>query len=394
MSKTVLKLRPHDYWRIGEHESWFTDMASKGLHLKKIGPYFARFEKGPSQKMKYRIEVSKGKTISDEQIDAYEEAGWQYITSFQRFHVFASPVELNAVELHTDPVEQAFTLDNLNQQLILNTIFTVIASLFSIGMTWAIWFLDGTPLLQLVKGGNLVLALLQLYLMSIAIATLRAAISINRLRRNLLEGKMINHQASWKKGKRLNPFLFFSFITIVFVGSIVNLIEVLNNEPHTLPEGEVNYPFVRLMDVEQNTSLIRDEYWRDGVDLGNSYSSSWSLVAPVQYEMSESGIVLGEMWEDSSEKYSPSIDMTIFQLRWAFLSKPLVDDLAKWYSYEGMLSFNQVQHDYFDKLVVQEEDGSKQIIACKGKIVMHIRYYGYSELDVLLENMIEKFESI
>ncbi len=115
--------------------------------------------------------------------------------------------------------------------------------------------------------------------------------------------------------------------------------------------------------------------------------SSWSLVAPVQYEMSESGIVLEETWKDSSGKYSPSINMTLFQLRWAFLSKPLVDDLAKWYSYEGTLSFNQVQHDYFDKLVIQEEDGSKQIIASKGKVVMHIRYYGYSELDVLLENM-------
>lgn len=37
MDKVVRKLRPSDYWSIGEHESWFADMASQGLHLKKWG---------------------------------------------------------------------------------------------------------------------------------------------------------------------------------------------------------------------------------------------------------------------------------------------------------------------------------------------------------------------
>lgn len=37
LSKIVRKWRPDDYWRIGEHESWFQDMALEGLHLKKIG---------------------------------------------------------------------------------------------------------------------------------------------------------------------------------------------------------------------------------------------------------------------------------------------------------------------------------------------------------------------
>ena len=34
-----------DLWRIGEYESWFSDMASEGLHLKKVGYLFAHFEK-------------------------------------------------------------------------------------------------------------------------------------------------------------------------------------------------------------------------------------------------------------------------------------------------------------------------------------------------------------
>lgn len=46
MNKTVFKLRPSDYWRIGEHESWFQDMAAKGFYLKKMGLRFAHFIKG------------------------------------------------------------------------------------------------------------------------------------------------------------------------------------------------------------------------------------------------------------------------------------------------------------------------------------------------------------
>lgn len=33
MSKAIHRLSPADYWRIGENESWYADMASEGLHL-------------------------------------------------------------------------------------------------------------------------------------------------------------------------------------------------------------------------------------------------------------------------------------------------------------------------------------------------------------------------
>lgn len=30
MTKMVRKIRPTNYWRIGEHESWFSDMSLQG----------------------------------------------------------------------------------------------------------------------------------------------------------------------------------------------------------------------------------------------------------------------------------------------------------------------------------------------------------------------------
>lgn len=37
MSKTVRKFMPDDIWHLGRSESWFSDMAKNGLHLRKVG---------------------------------------------------------------------------------------------------------------------------------------------------------------------------------------------------------------------------------------------------------------------------------------------------------------------------------------------------------------------
>lgn len=50
MSKTVRKFMQEDIWNIGRNESWFTDMAAKGFHLRRIGNVFATFEKGEPKK--------------------------------------------------------------------------------------------------------------------------------------------------------------------------------------------------------------------------------------------------------------------------------------------------------------------------------------------------------
>jgi len=52
----VRKYRFLDEHRIGESESWFADMAARGLHLNSIGTLFAHFEQGESERMHYRID--------------------------------------------------------------------------------------------------------------------------------------------------------------------------------------------------------------------------------------------------------------------------------------------------------------------------------------------------
>ena len=55
MSKLVRRFKLGQLWEYGKNESWFSDMALKGLHLHSVGNLFVTFEKGMPKKTKYRI---------------------------------------------------------------------------------------------------------------------------------------------------------------------------------------------------------------------------------------------------------------------------------------------------------------------------------------------------
>lgn len=392
MTSIVRKLRPNDYWRIGEHESWFSDMSLQGLHLHKMGTTFAHFKKGEPKRMEYRIEVTKNKSISDEQIEMYEENGWDYVTSYQYFHVFASPVERNATELHTDPAEQAYTLQRLSKRLILNVIVVAVGFALIIGMLGSTLFLDGTPILRLVEGVILQQIIFIFILLYLVYLSIRGMLAIRALRRNLKEGKAINHHAPWEKTLRTNTVFSVVFLTIALASTALPLIQILKSETLTLPEGDSDLPIVRLADIEQNPMLVREQYFmKDGVDWANSYSTNWSLFAPVQYESDEHGVIEDNVWGDESGTYSPSVSTEVYELTFQAFALPLVSDLIEWHSYgDETERYVEINHPEFDQLIVYEEVEKKELFASKGKVVMYIRYYGYAEMESITENAAQK----
>lgn len=397
MNKTVQKIRPSDYWRIGEHESWFADMAAKGLHLKKMGIHFAKFDKGEPKKMKYRIDVSIKKKIISEQIEMYAESGWDYVTSYGYFHVFSSPADRRAPELHTDPAEQSYTLKELDKKLAFNAVIVVVAAVLIIGMNSAIWFLDGTPILVMVEGRAIQQIILAIFFGYLAYNSLQASISIRTLRKNLIEGKPIDHHSPWKKHHRLHSTIAFLFTIVVGLSAIIPFVQLVKMDTKTLPEANLDLPIVRLADVEDNPALVREEpsYMSDNVDWGNRYSYDWSPLAPVQYETDEQGVVPGEMWEDGSGEYSPTIHTQVYQLRIPALADNLISDLIERYRYrDSREAFIKIEHPDLDLLIVLEEKERKEVFASKGKAVMHVRYYGYADVNSVVENLVEKINII
>lgn len=393
MNRPVFKLRPSDYWRIGEHESWFADMAAQGLFLKKMGIHFARFEKGEPRKMKYRIDVNSKKTIPAEQIEIYAEGGWDFVTSYGNFHVFSSSEDLNAPELHTDPAEQAFTLRELDKKLALNAIGVIVGLVLIIGMMTSIWFLDGTPVFVIVEGAAIQQTILTLFIAYTAYHSLRAAISIRTLRKKLAEGKPIDHRAPWKKHHRIHTSAAFLFTVVVGGSAIIPFIQLVKMDTKTLPETSGDLPIIRLSDVERNPELVRSgtTYMSDNVDWGNRLTYYWSPLAPVQYETDESGLVPGKQWGDKSGQYSPAIHTKFYKLTLSSMADELVSDLIKRYKYENSQDeYRKKTHPDLDLLIVHVEKDKKEVFASQGNSVMYVRYHGYADLGSVIDNVVEK----
>ncbi|MDF2548540.1 MAG: hypothetical protein K0R93_3438 [Anaerosolibacter sp.] len=388
MNRTIHKLRPTDYWRIGEHESWFADMAAEGLHLKKMGLHFVKFVKEEPKKTRYRIDISINREITPEQKQMYAESGWDYVTSYGNFNVFSSPVELNAPELHTDPAEQSYTLKELDKRFAFNAIGVAVAVALMIGMVAFIWMLGSTPVLNLMEGiviQQTILVMVELY---VAYTSLKAAISIRALRKTLSEGKPIDHNAPWKKHHRVTFFIACMFIIFAVLGAILPWVQIAMSVTKTLPLEDTDLPIVRLSEVEQNPDLARKSpYAQDDIDWGNRYSYDWSLLAPVQYESNERGTVPNTMWKGGSGKYSPSISTTVYQLVIPAMGESVVSDFIKKYGriYRGG-DFIETDHADFDLLIVHEEDELKEVFAYKGKAVMYVRYHGYADINRVIES--------
>jgi len=391
MYKKVLKFRPRQYWRIGEHEAWFTDMAAKGLHLSKMGA-FVHFIKGEPKKITYRIDVSVSKQISQDQIELFEKMGWQYVTSYYFFHVFSSPAERNAPELYSNFTVQAQTLDELEKKLTKNAIISSVAMLFMICTLLAVWFLDGTPTLVLVDGLAIQQTVLTIFFGYMNFTSLQAALSIRALRKGLIEGKAINHQAHWKQSFRLNKMLSFSFTVAFLLSASIPFIQLAKSETQTLPESNIDLPIVRLADVENNPAFTRGEsYIIDDIDWGNRYTFKWGPLAPVQYESNENGIVPGENWDNWVGEYSPDIQTMVYQLSVPALAKNLIDDLVKKYRYdENPEDFIEMNHPQLDQLIVYEENTFKEVFASHNHVVMFVRYNGDVEIQSLIDTIVEK----
>lgn len=392
--KVVLKLRPSNYWRIGEHESWFSDMAKEGLHLRKVGSMFVHFIKEEPKETRYRIDAVHNKEITLEQQQMYVESGWSYVTRYGMFSVFSSPVELNAPELHTDLEEQAYTLKALDKKIASSALWAAISTLLLIGLIYFSIFFNSTPTLFLVEGET-IQPLTLFIIIYLAYSAIRAAVAIRSLRRKLKEGKAIDHAAPWKRMRNVNLIVSNVLIVIAIITAIIPYIQIALRETAEMPMDSIDIPIVRLKDVEQNTQMGRYKpYMQDDIDRGNSYTYKWSILAPIQYEAEEKGIVNGQEWRDGSGVYSPSIHSQVYKIIFPSMSENLVDDLIERYVFEGNEKLLRLEHSGFDLLIVKEDDEKKEIFAAKGKGVMYVRYYGYADMKSLIENVAQQINTI
>ncbi len=389
-NKKVKKLRLYNYASIGEYESWFFDMAKEGLFLSHVGSIFAYFDKGEPMDMEYRIEFSYKKTLPLEQVEMYEESGWDFCTRFGYYYVFSSPSERNAPEIYSDPKYQAESIAGLSKMMKFMTIVISLSVLLALLMLAFPFFMIRFPLLNIVCGEHTSMFSQTLLWLFLIISTILAYKNSKKQRDNLAKGIAIDHKANWRRPQRRQVILNIGFLIIILFSTIMSSIRI-NMKINDIPiEQATDIPIVRLANIEDNPDMKPElSKWKDDSTYLNSYTYSHSLLAPTQYTSTEHGVVDGLLWHDKSGTYSPSLRSEIYTLRFKFLAEPTMKELVNKYDKDEFRSHSEVfiHDEYFDDLRLFTDDSNKLIFARKGKALIYVSYYGYKEFEPILNEI-------
>ncbi len=391
MGRVVKRLMLDDIYAIGRNESWFSAMAKKGLHLRKFGRIFVHFAKGEAKETKYRIDYLKG-APSQEQLDVYHDCGWDFVANNGDFYIFSADEKSCSSELHTDAIEQGFSLSELDKRLRTNLIIISIAMFLFLGMMASIYVLNDEPFLSMIKGQfvqQILLVIVELY---VFYTVIRNFMVVHNLKKSLLQGQEINHNEDHRKARLLGGILAGIYLPIALFTVFIPFMDIAKSKDYTLPEANTNLPIIiRLAEIEQNPNLVRQTgYNGNNVDWANRISYDWSLLAPLQYEIDEHGIVNGEMWEDKSGTYSPSITIRYYNLTFGSMAEGLTLDLINRYVWRDNTNMKKVNYPDFDEIYIAEDDIRKQIFAYLNNQVIHVTYYGKAKIEDIIPLLSQK----
>jgi hypothetical protein len=400
--KTVIRFANIGVHRIGEQESWLQDMALEGLFIKKVGRVFCRFEKAEPMQMKYRIVPARDMPMTMQMKQASAENGWDYVTSYSAFHLYSSPAQANAPELQIPPADYAKRLKRLSDMFLAAILGFVVYGAIQIFQGYYNFSESKTPYLDMLNAYPLVTILLLVFLVCLLVNSIIMAVSINKLMKSLSAGNPIDHNAPWQKERRtgwIKAVAFFIFFVFVLVFPFTQT-TVIGSERKTLPQETGSLPIVRLAEIENNPGLIRDEENAgDDVDYSNSIAQAASLLAPVQIESCESGLISTEKWKDRDGEYTPSISNAIYKLASPFMAERVMLELILYY--EDILKMTadyipctEISSPHFDRLFVSESNGYFEMFAVKGKVVVHITYGGHAGSDTIIKEVADKVDLI
>jgi len=351
---------------------------------KKFGRLFIYFEKGEPKETNYRIDIMM-KTPSQEQLNVYHDCGWDIVANNGNFYIFSADKRSCITELHTDPIEQGFFLSELDNRLKNNLIIISIARLLFFGMMFSLFFFNDEPFLFMIMGSfvqQLLLVVLELYVFYSAI---RNYVAIRSLKKSLLQGRTINHNENYRKARLTSGILAGIFLPLALLTVFIPFVQITKSKDYTLPEVNTNLPIIKLSDIEQNPKLMRGKsYYSKNVDMANRVRYDWSLLAPVQYEIAEHGIIDSELWEDKSGEYSPSITTRYYKLTFGIMAENITLDLISRYVFRDDTEIREIYSSELDKLYIAEDTISKQIFASKDNQVIYVVYYGNGKIEDII----------
>lgn len=272
---------------------------------------------------------------------------------------------------------------------------TVIAPILIFIFLWYILFKDSTPSLAILDHFTMQTIMLLIIGSRGFYETTSSYLDIRSLRKNLLDGKPIDHNAPWKNRNRKSKTISQILTIISIVVFIFPLISIKKGETKTLPLTTPNLPIVRLAEIEQNPDIIREVSNVDEeIDFANFYNYDWNILAPIQYETHERGIVPNKIWEDDGSPYDPFVTTNTYKLAIPNMSQGVFNGLIKKSKAYSDGEFIEVDNPNFEKLVIFNHERFTEVFAYKGSDVIKVRYSGQAEVNNIIKAIVDKMQLI
>lgn len=282
----TVRLIPCADYDIEGLQSYFEEMAAKGLHLKKDGifAYFASFERGEPREARYRMDVKEKRSPimdgdngrpTDEQIELCGELGWEYVDSIGAFHIFRT-YDAAAPELNTDAALQSIAA----RRIVRSQKDSVLVLCFWL-LIYPVLKLDGLLLPTMFTVGTDVMLLafiIDIWWIAGSIARL---IYLSRIKKRLEAGESIVRRVKRSSARYIAPRIVFAVLAAATVCLFIARWSEADKGRIPLEEYAGELQFATIADI------VPGKYERMGFPVTDGIQVRSDILAPVVIDFRE-----------------------------------------------------------------------------------------------------------
>lgn len=284
--KGAVRLIPCADYDIEGLQSYFEEMAAKGLHLKKDGifAHFASFERGEPREARYRMDVKEKRNAimdgdngrpAEEQIELCSELGWEYVDSIGAFHIFCT-YDAAAPELNTDAALQSIAA----RRIVRSQIESVLVLCFWL-LIYPVLKLDGLLLPTMFTVGTDVMLLAYIIDIWWIVGSIARLVYLSRIKKRLEAGESIVRRVKRSSVRYIAPRIAFAVLAAATVCLFITRWSEADKGRIPLEEYAGELPFATIADI------VPGKYERMGFPVTDGIQVRSDILAPVVIDFRE-----------------------------------------------------------------------------------------------------------
>ena len=284
--KGAVRLIPCADYDIEGLQSYFEEMAAKGLHLKKDGifAHFASFERGEPREARYRMDVKEKRNAimdgdngrpAEEQIELCSELGWEYVDSIGAFHIFCT-YDAAAPELNTDAALQSIAA----RRIVRSQIESVLVLCFWL-LIYPVLKLDGLLLPTMFTVGTDVMLLAYIIDIWWIVGSIARLVYLSRIKKRLEAGESIVRRVKRSSVRYIAPRIAFAVLAAATVCLFITRWSEADKGRIPLEEYAGELPFATIADI------VPGKYERMGFPVTDGIQTRSDILAPVVIDFRE-----------------------------------------------------------------------------------------------------------